>query len=103
MFMYVFPALFGIVVGLGSGFFLAWLELSWLKDAIWRSIGGALIGTIFGAIIGSISGDPNASTDQGGHRVLIAGFFGALGGWLGATKLEVIWMFLRYMNWPSPV
>lgn len=99
---YLLPAIFGLISGALTGFVLVYLAPGYFNSLVAQIIGGIIVGAIFGGMIGSISGELNASGDLGGHRVLIAGFFGAIGGFLGATKLQVIWITFRYFRWPVP-
>ena len=64
---------------------------------------GGIVGTIIGGLIGSISGEINATTDRGSHRLLVAGVFGLMGGCLGATKLDAIWLLFNHFHWKTPI
>ena len=100
---YLLPIIFGSISGAAGGFVLIYLFGGFINSPFWQIIGGLIVGAIFGGLIGSVSGDANASGDLGRHRVLIAGIFGAGGGYLGATKLAILWAFFRYMHWPTPM
>jgi len=103
MLTYGIPAVFGLIVGLVVGFTLQWMMPIMLGSMIAQSLAGIVAGGIFGGAIGSISGEANASPGSTGtHRVLVAIIFGALGGFLGATRFELVWIFFRYMHWRVP-
>jgi hypothetical protein len=94
--------IFGFLAGVLSGFVLVYLFPTYFPSLLAQIIAGVIVGAIFGGIIGSISGEANASGDLGTHRVLIAAFFGALGGIVGASKLGAIWAIFKYFHWPTP-
>jgi hypothetical protein len=103
MLTYGIPAMFGFIVGAVVGFTLQWMMPATLSTMLSQSLAGIVVGGVFGGAIGSISGELNASAGTTGtHRVLVAIAFGALGGFLGATKLELVWVFFRYMQWRVP-
>lgn len=100
---YILPALFGFITGCVTGFTITYLMPGTFSTVLAQTIGGIVVGAIFGGLIGSISGELNATGDTGTHKLLVAILFGALGGFFAATKLEVIWVFFRYMHWRVPV
>src|SRR5262245_21466329 len=100
---YFLPAVFGFATGIGCGFFLVYLLDNTFKSLASQIIAGIIVGGISGWIIGSVSGEANASTDAGSHRILVAVIFGAIGGALGATKLDVLWQSFRSMGWMPPI
>jgi hypothetical protein len=99
---YILPILFGAATGLVVGFLFIYMLPHMFSSAVGNSIAGGIVGMVFGALIGSISGELNASGDAGGHRLLVAGFFGFLGGAMGATKLLLVWMIFQRFKWPIP-
>jgi hypothetical protein len=101
MLKYLVPMIFGFIVGCVTGYFtMGYMRL--LESSTGQIIGGIFIGGIFGALIGSISGEVNASQDQGGHRLLLACLFGGFGGFMGATKMEYLWITLKALHLPHP-
>jgi hypothetical protein len=99
---YLLPTIFGFTSGALAGFVLVYLFENAFSTLTGQIIAGIIVGAIFGGLIGSISGDLNASGDAGTHRMLVAAFFGAIGGVVGATKLAVIWGILKYFRIPIP-
>jgi hypothetical protein len=99
---YFLPTVFGLATGLTVGFFWVFLLPDMFTSPLGRAIAGGVLGCVFGGLIGSISGEMNASGDAGGHRLLVAGFFGLVGGAMGATKLLLLWMLFRHFRWPVP-
>lgn len=99
---YFLPMIFGFISGTLAGFVLVYLFESTFSTMLGQIIAGIIVGAIFGGIIGSISGDLNASGDAGSHRLLVAAFFGAIGGVVGATKLAAIWAIFKYFHIPIP-
>lgn len=94
------PALFGFICGTVVGFFLVYVLD--IKAPMSQAIGGAIVGLVFGGVIGSISGEINATGESGANRVVVAGFFGIIGGMLGATKFLWLWMLFHRFHWPIP-
>jgi hypothetical protein len=99
---YIIPAIFGFACGVTVGFLFIFMLPDLFGSTVGKAIAGAALGLVFGGLIGSISGELNAAGDAGAHRVLVAGFFGAFGGGMGATKLLLVWMLFQRFRWPIP-
>jgi hypothetical protein len=101
---FLLPAFFGFVAGLVSGFVLVYLLPSYFHGMTAQLIGGVLIGGFFGAVVGAVSGEmtPDNKAGGSGNRLLVAALFGAIGGFLGATRLGIVWATLRNFNVPTP-
>ena len=99
---YLLPMIFGFLSGTSVGFVLVYLFPGQFQTMLAQVIAGIIAGAIFGAIIGSISGDANASGDMGTHRLLIAAFLRDRRR-ARRTKLGVVWVFFKYMPWPTPI
>jgi hypothetical protein len=94
----------GLIVGACAGFLVSGYNLH-MGGPVWmgRAVIGGLSGGIFGGILGSISGDLNkASASRGGGRFFVAGVFGAIGGAMGGSRLQMLEPFLQSLNIPSP-
>jgi len=99
---YFIPSVFGFVVGLVVGFGLVFVMPTTFRSMDMQLLGGAIIGGVFGAVIGSISGSLNAHSDDGTHKALAAFVTGAVGGALAATRMEALWVMLRFFRIPTP-
>ena len=99
---YFIPSAFGFLVGLVVGFGLVFVFPTSFRSMDVQLLGGAIIGGVFGAVIGSISGSLNAHSDDGAHRALAAFVTGAIGGALAATRMEALWVMMRFCRIPTP-
>jgi H+/Cl- antiporter ClcA len=99
---YFVPAVFGFLVGLVVGFGLVFVMPGTFRSMDMQLLGGAIIGGVFGAVIGSISGSLNAHSDDGTHKALVAFLTGAIGGALAATRMEALWVMMRFCRIPTP-
>jgi len=95
-------AFIGLVVGLIAGWTLTWVFTDWFYKRTPQIIGGTIVGLVFGGLIGSITADANKTSGSTNHALVIAGFFGIIGGICGATKMDVIRELLTKMNFQPP-